>query len=477
MENNEHNELDSFFRKRLKNAGDQVGSWNTPPVSVFDDAISQINGSNSKKRRVIWFLAILSFIVLVVFVAWSLLKIDNLSSKLEASENANASLQNSNNYRSSQMLDVNVDSNSKYSEGIKSNSFPNNNYADIEGPNGSLSSVSHFKAPVQNPNLNKPEVLPNTLKLLNESDFTSSTFYVKSELLLAEFDIKGRYFLLSLYNRKENIAGQRIPFLPMHLKKEKQLKVIMKLGPEFSSLSMSSPDGLSDKLTKYDKNYAGFQLGVGIRNQVTSKLRLETMLNFKALTNQSQYKTEHTYKKTNEFQSQNGQLTYASMVDIESPMGVYNEEFVMTLNGNSIADKQELIQATDISSNLSVVNVDLGLAYSLVKKNAWDFYVQTDIGANYILQITEKMESKMYLNEIMIDKNLFSKIAIDKVNPIFVTGSLSLGVNRHFANGVFVGSKVGYNGSFNSIRKVDPNVGVTTHIKSLSGKIVIGLSL
>ena len=95
MSKNSKDSLFRFLESKLKGSKDNVGPWNTPPDSVFDNAMTEVNKlkNNNGRRKLFPFFLLFGFGLLLLVAIMAFYRINSLNTKVQTLEEYVISIQ------------------------------------------------------------------------------------------------------------------------------------------------------------------------------------------------------------------------------------------------------------------------------------------------------------------------------------------------------------------------------------------------
>jgi hypothetical protein len=504
MSGNKYDNLENFFRSRLKDVGQSEQNWNAPPRGVLDHAFHELRKERNRKRRLLlWFagsglaIAIIAFISVLAF------------NKLE-------------------QIDKNVDQLSALNEAIpKSEPSPlESDLESAETPTESAeNAVRSVRAEATESDIKPAEIVNQTTARLSQGSARNgaiaesgirqekSTQYhavlprantastdigvtttKMDQLLVAAIDT-GRTAQVQPAETAE-VATNDIPMLkaiplqPLEIQqshnvsigspqlntpaKTSNLSAHLFAGHSLSSFRMMQNASPDFTLTGYDKSYSGYHLGLGLDYSVRKRLHLDVALAVSKLRNQSVYEETMAYHKANEMTDINGQLIYRAQIMMESPIGQFAGDADFALDGMSIADKAPMDNITSITQHFTVVGVTAGMNYMLFEQGRVRAYAGAGLGINYFFGLDQRMNTKLFLSGANLMDATYTMSAPSGTNAIFLSAYGSVRVQYSISKRLSLGLNLGYDRALNSVRHAQSGSDVKTYLNSFKSGLAVG---
>ncbi|MFT5724213.1 MAG: hypothetical protein ACI9JN_001331, partial [Bacteroidia bacterium] len=441
-ETNKNSELEAFFQKRLNSDVTDGEGWDTPPANVIDNAFNALDEKKRKKFGFwwLWVTGGVSLIIIISVLMWNTNRISTLDGKLSAFIESQENKQNSN---------------------LKPNEKSDN---DIQGGHHKFSSPFNIYQPHTRRQTKQqtrqqtplPQFGGSDIALLSKSDsmidpITEIKNAVKNNLETAKVEtlvkvdkeevkkgadqLDSTSIVLTSDGEEKDTVSKTTDTDPMN-----KNSVYVLFGANTSSLSMSAVNPLPDNLTRYDNWYPGYQVGVGMsRNLKSSALSIDFNLVYQAFRNNSVFKNESVYTKSNEGINSAGQPMYNATVGLESPIGHYADRLAINLNNQSFTEGDKLKNTTNISNKFHVVAAQMGLNYRLYQRSNWELKARIGVGVNYVLEMKQSMDFEMKYQSTVLTTSTFEEVSKTHMSNAFGSASVGFKLNRNFKNRMFWG--------------------------------------
>lgn len=475
MEENKYSELDKLFRSRLVNPSDD-GDWNVPPGEVFDAALDEINGGNSRRRFLLFLWISLAGLILTIsaLICWNIRTLGSIDQKMDeilAAQQGEVASQTT----EERLPEENT---SEVNEIEVQNESANNNGAPATETSGGGNSIDHSQkanseagqtptaniAAIDNKdNRNKEEPFwpiigpdgqydSDPAEQENLPVTTAASDSIEAFAGLQSIGLLGfPYFFDPLpysidqnsieHNERDSIVESKKP------------AVLFAFGPSLSTLNMISDDALPASLTKYDKWYSGYQMQLGLVQKLNKKWDAVYGIEYQRFTNQSEFREEHSYVKANEVTNNQGEQEYMLNLDLLTPIGIHSENMMVPVGNNSISDREEIVHITDMKNRFDVAGLHAGLRYHFIERKALNFYVNGGLAANYFLSVNEQMSTKLYYENRMLKEFVADYSTKGQLGNLFVRGNLGLGMDYRLTSHLNLGLNITGASSLNSIQK------------------------
>jgi len=254
----------------------------------------------------------------------------------------------------------------------------------------------------------------------------------------------------------------------------KKINAYLTLGHLLSSVQMTNLSPTSYALTDYDKYYGGWEMGLGLAMDLSNKIQLKTELSYSLINNESNFHQNTDYKKENELTSDQGDIFYATELDINSPTGNHVEKFLIDVTHEEMLEGEQMDNYANINQRFQVLSLNTGLTQQLFNKNDFNIALYGGVGINAFLNASQDMEISIeHLSHKMASKSV-QMDGMYALNKFYLNGRGGIEFNKLFSDKYFVGLSAGYNRSLTSIRKSKNTNEPNTYIGSFQSMLKIG---
>lgn len=247
-------------------------------------------------------------------------------------------------------------------------------------------------------------------------------------------------------------------------------------GQNFSSFDMVLDPPTDYSLIDYDKSYAGYYVGGGVNIPVSKKLFLDVQTSYGVLKNESVYQDKLSYSTANETTDVTGDVIYRSNISMESPLGQFNSEAKFSKNGQDIADSEQLDNITSIEQRFQLVNLTIGLNYTILKKGRMSLYAGGDLGSNYLFGLDQAMNTKLYYGSAEMMDNSYKVDNKSSYDGLTWTIGGKVGVRYVLSDKLHIDLQGGYERALNSLWRGQPANEIKTYLHKYSTGLSIGYS-
>ena len=473
MDKNKYDDLDKLFRSRLRNVEQASNGWNIPPTSVLNDALDSVNNKRKSRKKHLGFYLLLGFLSvgLVYLTISNFRKIDDLNATI-------VDLQ-----KTQQNLLTKENSQPKPSGHIEGNEIENQNIPDHQQSSHVIANVtipsenprnltSHYSPNTQRIDDNMPSVGGNHIEILNKDfGFALANNYVISPQngRFISIDklppLKTEFFSISYHHLSPSLVTD----LPVVEKKklERPFSIYAFMGYQLSSFKMTNMSNTSFSLTGYDDYFSGYHLGFGMNYDVSKKLNLQTRIFTSRVNNANLYKDNIRYKKNNETVGSNGNISYNTDYSVQSPMGRYSDHLTMNIGTAKIDQDEILNNNTDISQVFNIVSMSIGIGYNFYQFGDFSIGLNGGIGGNYILNMTENMDTKIFYKGLMMAEKIAVNNSFDHSNRYFLSLYGNIGLTYQFSDKLAFTLNSGVDHTLSSLRKSNGPTDQKTYLNNI----------
>ena len=224
-----------------------------------------------------------------------------------------------------------------------------------------------------------------------------------------------------------------------------------------TSFSMSNEQGVVvSELVDYDRGCWGFQTGLGLSQQISSKLRMDYHLSYTRLVNMSSYKSEMQYQSDNEYLTDAGELMYADQMNTETPVGVLNRSISFNTTSADLFDNEMMLAKTRTKQSYDIVGVGVTSSYELAQLGPFSLRPSLGFNAGYLVRLKHITDLELYYKDEMFHTDELWGKENDMVNRVFLSGEIGLDLSFRISDKLDNVFKVGYEQNLNSLRKSSP---------------------
>ncbi len=495
---NKYNELEQFFRSRLRNPKVEPEAWNVPDDDILSGAFAAMDKEvKEEKKKGFPLMYILAPLLLFVFTFLAFI-IFNQSKQVE---NLNKELahiktqQNTEQVVASEdaQINKNIQTIAAQEEALEANQYTQSINADAAQnlEDRSFTRRKHdsnnsfaFSQKVNNPRLDRNA----NLAFNNDANYfigkTKETSIVAEEKASSTFNnnIIAKAFELSQVGPKPMkplVRPLRILTLNSFLEEKESTstpskwRAYMSVGHLYSSFKMNAISNANYTLEDYDKYYNGIQFLVGSTYSVNEKFSLSFDLGFRGIHNKSTFTKINSYDSANEFYSAENELMYRASFDITSPLGLFSDEMELKMDGIDMSEGDPMKNKTNIHQILRVANLSTALNYELFSSGNTSLNASVGLSFNRLFEARHKMTVKMYDGAEEMDNKLFQYNDLNLLRPFFWESNIGLNLRRDFANNIFLNLGANYHRSLHSLTRANANNAKTT-LHGFNSSISIG---
>jgi len=500
MDDKNFKELDHFFKKRLAQKDIVSNGWDVPNDSVLDSVLNTVNTpKENKKRRPIWLWLSLSGLILITF-AYFLLDSTNEIDKLNQ-QITELSISNENHINSRELasdnsiLPIVEKASEDFSTIVTQNSSEYQNssevkFASVVNPKTTNQKVRNFsvskkpassiskKTDLYNNNISNQDGLFSSNMVVYKPLVKNIPIIEKSSEVFRSISLLEYLPFLEFINLTVNSHPSLTMNDPVIDKKEEnsiaKISGFMTLGHLYSSLQMTNLPEVDYSLTDYDQFYSGWNLGTGIEYQLSEKVQIGASLNYSVIKNESNFKEDIAYLKSNETTSTGGDVFYNMSLDIVSPTGSHSENLSMNVTNLDFQDGEILSSRAHIWQDFKTISLTGYGNYRIFQLNDITLDLQGGLGLNYLASTNQKMElDMMHEQDMMMSKTIITENKYD-LEDFYINGQLGLRIQKPISENWFLGISSGINRSFTPIRKNNSSNESKTYIGGFQSSINLG---
>ena len=406
-----------FIRSVLRRAERSASPWNTPPDSVFENAMVEIEAirqdeNKRRRRRSILLLALLVPLVLGAGMVWYMVNLDDKIDTLETRIESIHTAQNDKSDEAGQTSDPGDAGDQD--QGI-AQAGANDGQNIIRERTGVSNTTENKTTPYFNNNLN--EAIPNASKsdvngiksTQSEQPGLSTTSAIRQDNMQTQAVDREQFALTSLsstwpgtegfatspdFNLDDNVAG-----IPVVEKARSRFFVSVSGQANFSRLTMRDIPPGPPELAGYDKFYSGGGAEVMLGYRINARLSGVLGASYSHVRNQSQMTDAMLYDSALETTDPLGNPMYSTDCDLMTPMGTHLatlQFYTSGLNGN---DGDMIRNSTDIEQKLSIWTTSLGVRYKLFTRDRFDLEVGGGGSFSYVSRANHVMHTSLFLED------------------------------------------------------------------------------
>ena len=129
---------------------------------------------------------------------------------------------------------------------------------------------------------------------------------------------------------------------------------------------------------------------------------------------------------------------------------------------------------TSIHQCFSVVSVSAGVEYRFLNTGRFSFLFGGGLGANYVAGLDQDMNTKLYIDDVMMMNHDYSVSADRDINRAYLSVYGDVGVQYAVSDRVYLGLDLAYDRSVTSIRKSSAG-DVRTFLNGFQSGLAIGV--
>ncbi len=485
-----NNNLIRFIKKMLKSSKPQ--SWNTPPDSVFDNALIEIAAQNQgrkrkKTRRAIAVLIATGFLgaafIFQLKVNQMNQKIENLEGMIAADDQENiesgalptieigaAAVTSSG---KGQIMTKTLDAGYKAGTDLIIGSKTKGQFSGLEIETSSVK-MAHpaevfqpIKNQIQLPDNGNAEGVINP-HIENAPNETA--------------DLRQNYHFHMLDSRPALVRGYSptLTVLPQSgapgIPGSRKLAIGVSMGANFSTLVMKGGGG-SSILTEYDKFYSGFSVDGMVEYKLSNRWSAVFTLSYHQLKSQSRSQLNTAYDSANETFDNSGSAMYSAMGNIETPLGDHGTVFQFYTASLTAQDGDIITYMTDIDQSLNVLSASLGGRYTPVQIRNTEMFVGFGADFSNELNSSNTMQTETYMGKQLIggsverpdelSKHAFNYFSLyGEVGGRFVVGKRTdLVTTLRYTRSLSSLRTAGTNEPRTFVSQISPSIGINYYLK------------
>jgi hypothetical protein len=189
-------------------------------------------------------------------------------------------------------------------------------------------------------------------------------------------------------------------------KKSSSLRYFVSPLLHFSSFEMNNPSLPNAELTKYDRNYLGGSIQLGVEQALAQNWKVQYAAGYQYLENKSLYKQEITFDEDLVANMSGLQKHYLTSIKIADPTGIFQEDFDAIIQKNILQDDDIMKQKSHIHSEFHIINLGVNGSYHVYLSPSLTSFIGLGIDVNYIVSAQRTVETDLYKKTeiVMADK-------------------------------------------------------------------------
>ena len=455
------NDLSGFLRRIL--AENVPRGWNTPPDSVFDGAMAQIDqaaNANRKRnrKRGILLVLLVGAIGLVSLVGFEFLQMHSQIASLESE--VNAILQED----SDQLLPAEGTAVMNQSSPAKSNErqLIDITTSVISNTKNVLDQLNDVPGSVESalPVENKTSSIDGSSQS-NDAIVAAGPAHIMVQQELPLQALNGIETPLDL--SVEDALPVVEPLVPEVAKR--RLSMGLTAGPNWSTLHMSGGEGKA-MITEYDRYYGGFQVELDLAYRFANRWTVTGAVSFDQMNNRSLTQMNTAYDVSNETVDGQGNPMYSTEGIVSTPIGDHSTIFEFYTNGTG-QNGEMLTNMSQVEQRLNLITATLGVKYDLIAKGRTRVYVGSGIRYSHQLSTSHDMRTEMYMQQKLLNVLEEAPQEIDNQSRGFVSFNVNGGVGYLISERVEATVGLMYARSITSLRNTAGGQ-PSTHISLIS---------
>ncbi len=497
MSDNKYDDLEKLFRSRLKNESPAENQWNVPPMGMLDSALDQLEEDKETKRRfpIWWFAGVLLFVVLVSFYIVTNNKIEKIESELSQLKTSDIekAKQDEKNEIEVDKIQISLDEENlipvkEVFHDLKKKSaieLVKTNKLQTEAISSKINDTrNEVKSITSKSGISEGEtivsLLPTSSLMFDGADGKNiSQSSVKNEEINSSFlDSKKSEILtfskISSLALSSIIQEKSLEELDTRWLDEIEIgsnkyrfSYYLFGGLNLSSIRMTNVESSTFSLINYDKNYLGFQIGIGTKFELSQRWALRATSSLNQMKNESQFSETLIYNEDQEVVDVNGNLFYESNLYIESPMGGYATSARFALDNGQLVQDDLMKNKTDVSEVFRIWNISLGLEYTAFSHSKFDFFLAAGLGANYLWRLDQEMKTELSFEDDMLMNKSFESSTLEHTKKFYLSAFANVGIRYQVNDSFGVELSSGFNRGLSSMRYGNDKNQPNTYLNSV----------
>ena len=507
MGKNSYTELDKLFQSKLKDGNVENGTWNNPTDDAFMAAMNQVKPEEKSKKKAAWWP--LSFLLLIPLLLIGIKytdEVNDLRSELDEIQQqineAQASIIKEKNddavqfqsnekivLQSSTSQDVIQNKSDKATRKAGLNTSPSSKSTRID-LNKSSSERNFTPTLIPPPTSVNDSRLNRSLSagVTRGSDFKTPNTVNTGKGLLVEANkerlekilgferLDGNFNLITDARPKAKLEGLALATLNPEEKSGfgMNLSAFAFFDLNLNTIRMSGAEQNGFSLTGYDDAQLGYELGIGISQNLSKRWDIAYTASYRHFTNRSLYQSEFMYEEEDLVTNVDGELVYQLFIETQTPTGAYitNQDLVFT---EEMDDHTMMDANADIELFFNFVSLGVKPRYSLFQKNGLEVFAEAGLNMNYLVHYCQSVAVALSHNNKPMMNDSGDNYSMDDLNRVSFTSSLGLGLEYNLGKHIFSSIKFGTSRSLNSITASNNNSNDTrTYLDNLGISLSAG---
>ena len=483
-----NNNLTRFIRKMLENSDAQ--QWNTPPDSVFENALVEVAAINLEQKRKRRRRAAVVLVAALLLLTTGLFlhefyqmnqKIENLEVMIAADDtDAAASTITEETLIKSAVEETEAPS------AITNDATDSGNNAPIGRNESVVASESREEnrgaamSDVHNAHLAEKETPANELANNSISNDGAIGPHDRTRSMVTIEPREDFYFpRVSSIDEAPTLEESTAPQVPglvePTLSKSRRLAIDLSMTSNFSTLVMKGEGGQAI-ITEYDKYYCGLGVSAGIEYKFSDRWSAVFRASYSQWNNHSRSQSSLAYNSANETVDQAGNPMYSTSGMIETPLG--DHETLLNFYTSSVApqDGDMITYMTDVDQSINVLSTSIGGRYTPLQIGRSALFV--GMGADYTheLNSSNDMRTETYMQDKLLAAleerpQILSKHEVNYFSlygemgaRIFLGGRTDLTTTLRYTRSLSSLRTAGTNEPKTFLSQISPTVGVNYYL-------------
>ena len=500
MSDYSQDDLNAFFKRKLENATPDENMWNIPPDFVFDNAISKVNAANSNHKALDKKWLLLLLISLLALSGLLLISHNRVNTLNETIMDMKSDIQ----LEQSKIQDLQSDfviQKDAFAKELK-NANERSNALELELRNSrqKFNNTSKRLALLnegldKNVSLSK-EITNRPSRSIgieeNADQFLKNDFSGYNEKVSKELDLSNKVAKISAFAQLN--SDKEITFLEINQRRmyeiapnftfinedaeyviDENIRYGIFFNQNASSLAMNNmPENCT--LEHFDSNYSGLGISVQAEKAVSKKFDMQFGLGYNVINNRSNLEGLSIYDEANEVERQDGSMSYAFDLDIETPFGSVNTPTDFMVDNNADYDQDEIVQLTETKQQLQVLSLSVGPKYKFLENRQWELFTNASISYNRILHYENDMNTTLTMHDIEMLEFRATPPKINDINKNFLSAQIGLGLGFKLNPNMQFVMAANYGRSLNSLRVAKSSLDPKTYLAKWNSQIGINFN-
>jgi hypothetical protein len=241
----------------------------------------------------------------------------------------------------------------------------------------------------------------------------------------------------------------------------------------WTTLEMKGIEESTASLTEYDQRYLGYAIRAGIIQELSNRWSVDYRFSYQHLTNKSAFMEQLIYDDGLETVDANGKTTYAMDINVLSPMNKLQKDVKFQVDNFSISDKDVFENITRISDKYNLWTLSVIPKIDLIKSDKWSVNAGLGVQSNYLLNMREDMDVKLYFESQMMKNEVIQSDPSDNVNPWSLSAIGELTLSRAMTAKSSISLTAGMHHSITPVNTPSKGVAPRTYVNAVQ----VGLNL